>query len=262
MKRIIKPFAFLFLMFGFAASVFAAGDSGFALSKAHNNLKDKASLQRGAQLYMNYCMGCHSLEYSRYIQLGEYLGIKDEEGQVNEKLIQNNLNFVTNKVTDKMTNSMPKEDAEKWFGVAPPDLTLVTRTRGKDWLYSYLKAFYVDESRPWGVNNAVFPDVGMPHILLPLQGKQNATMKTVYLKDDQGNQVEMQVIDKLELTQKGELDEKGYDQALTDLVNFLEYIGEPVKEKRMRIGVFVLLFLIILSAFLYALKREFWKDVH
>lgn len=241
--------------FAFIPLTIFASETNYPLQTVQNNLRDKASLQRGAQLYMNYCVGCHSLQFTRYSQLGEYLKIQDEEGNVLEKLIQKSLNFVTEKTTDNIVTSMPKQNAQQWFGVAPPDLSLVSRSRGKNWVYNYLKAFYVDESRPWGVNNAVFPDVGMPHVLLPLQGKQQAKFQKVH---DQ----EKPIIQSLVLSEPGELDKKGYDKAITDLVNFLEYIGEPVKEKRTRIGVFVLLFLIVLTVFLYALKREYWKEVH
>lgn len=235
------------------STIILASEEGqtISLQKVHNNLQDSASLQRGANLYINYCQGCHSLQYTRYSQLRDYLGIKlkDEEDRfdtpesiaLSNKLIKENLNFVTDKVTDPMISSMPKKDAEKWFGVAPPDLSLVTRVRGKDWVYTYLKSFYKDEMRPWGVNNALFPNVGMPHVLLPLEGIKNK---------------------QLQLQTKGEMNLEQYDKAVTDLVNFLEFIGEPIKVKRQHMGVFVLLFLLILTIFLYLLKREYWKDVH
>lgn len=222
-----------------SATLVFANSEGIALKTAPNNLKDSASLQRGAQLYINYCQGCHSLQYTRYSQLQDYLGIKlkDEQDRfgtpesiaLGNKLIKENFNFVSDKVSDPILSSMPKKEAEKWFGVAPPDLSLVTRVRGSDWVYTYLKSFYKDDSRPWGVNNHVFPNVGMPHVLWPLET---------------------------------ELTPKQYDQSVTDLVNFLEYIGEPIKLKRQHMGVFVLLFLSILTIFLYLLKREYWKDVH
>lgn len=260
-RKILSAFASAILCLGITSAASAAGGAAYHIDKVQNNLGDKASLQRGAQLYMNYCHSCHSLQYTRYHQVGAYIGAVDREGNVYDKLIQSNLNFVSDKVTDQVVNAIDPNDAAKWFGVAPPDLTLVARSRGKDWVYSYLKAFYVDETRPWGVNNAVFPDVGMPHVLLPLQGKQVAVYKTS-MAGSGDQQVETKVIDRLEITQPGEMDEAQYDQAITDLVNFLEYVGEPAKEKRTRIGVFVILFLIILTAFLYALKREYWKEVH
>lgn len=218
---------------------FANTGESIALQASSHNLKDSASLQRGAQLYFNYCQGCHSLQYVRYSQLQDYLGIKlkDEQDRfdtpesraLGNKLIKESFNFVSDKATDPILSSMSKKDAEKWFGTAPPDLSLVTRVRGTNWVYTYLKSFYKDDSRPWGVNNKVFPNVGMPHVLEPLEA---------------------------------ELTPKQYDKAITDLVNFLEYMGEPIKLKRQNMGVFVLLFLSILTIFLYLLKREYWKDVH
>lgn len=244
-----------------SAGVWAASGHEVPLQKPNNNLSNKASLMRGAQLYFNYCVGCHSLKYSRYEQIGEYIGAVDEEGNLLKNIVQSNLNFVSDKVTDPVLSSIPKKDAESWFGVNPPDLTLVSRTRGTSWLYTYLKSFYVDESRPWGVNNAVFKDVGMPHVLVKLQGRQKPVYETVKVSE-QGKVVEQKVLHDVQLVEPGEMDAETYDQAITDLVNFLEYVGEPVKEKRQRLGVYVLLFLIVLTAFLYALKREYWKDVH
>lgn len=237
---------------------FAAGGGGYPLASAPNDLKDQASLQRGAKIYMNYCSGCHSLQYTRYKGVAEGIGIVDvDSGQVLEKLVQKNLNFASDKVTDNILSAIPKDDAETWFGVAPPDLSLVTRYKGKDWLYSYMHAFYVDPARPWGVNNAVFPDVGMPHVLAELQGLQ----KAVYQVSGDKNAKD-KVIERLELDKKGSLTEKEYDELVTDLVNFLEYVGEPHKTKRENMGVWVVLFLIIFTLFAYMLKREYWKDVH
>lgn len=232
------------------------------LQKVKNNLCDKTSLQRGAALYMNYCSGCHSLQFVRYNGMAKDIGIVDAEGKVLEKLVLENLNFISDKVTDTITVALPKKDAEKWFGVVPPDLSLVSRVRGRNWLYSYLKSFYEDPKRPWGVNNAIFPDVGMPHVLQGLQGTQIATFKTIMVVDDEGQNIEKTVIDKLEIKSPGHLTPDQYDQAITDLVNFLEYAGEPHKLERERLGVWVLLFLVIFTLFAYLLKREYWKDVH
>lgn len=231
------------------------------LLKVKNNLCDKTSLQRGAALYMNYCSGCHSLQFVRYNGMAKDIGIVDVNGKVLDKLVLDNLNFISDKVTDTITVALPKKDAEKWFGIAPPDLSLVARVRGKDWLYSYLKSFYVDPKRPWGVNNAIFPDVGMPHVLQNLQGTQTATYKTITLINDEGEAFERSVIDTLELKTPGSLTVEQYDQAVIDLVNFLEYVGEPHKLERERLGVWVLLFLVIFTLFAYLLKREYWKDI-
>lgn len=241
--------------------VFAA--TGHApLQAVENNLCDQASLQRGAKLYVNYCQGCHSLEHARYKSVAADIGIKTPEGEVLEALVQTNLNFVSDKVTSPMKSAMPKKDAGEWFGVAPPDLTLTTRVRGKNWVYTYLKSFYKDETRPWGVNNLVFPDVGMPHVLHELQGTQIPRFEKIRLKAEDGTTSEHKVVEKLELASPGAMSETEYDRAITDLVNFLDYVGEPHKLERQRIGVWVILFLIIFTLFAYLLKREYWKDVH
>lgn len=252
----------IFALFSFHFAL-QAGEPSVPLQKAPNNLSDKASLQRGAKLYMNYCLGCHSLQHVRYKGMAKDIGIvsQDETHQVLEELVQDNLNFVTDNVNHDIRSALPKKVAEQWFGVAPPDLTLITRVRGTDWVYTYLKSFYLDGSRPWGVNNLVFPDVGMPHILLPLQGAQVPHYQVTQHKIN-GEVHEQKVVDKLELVSKGQMSDEEYDQAVTDLVNFLEYVGEPHKLERKRLGVWVMLFLFLFTLFAYLLKREYWKDVH
>ncbi len=239
-----------------------SSEDGAHLDKVKNELCNKASLQRGANLYMNYCAGCHSLQFVRYKELAKDLGIVDKKGNVLEKLVQANMNFTSDKINDPILVATPKKEAQTWFGVAPPDLSLVARSRGPDWLYTYLRTFYVDPKKPWGMNNTVFPDVGMPNVLQALQGTQVAIYKTVTVQDDKGQPYEKQVIDHLELTKAGSMSEKEYDQAVTDLVNFLEYVGEPHKLKRERLGGWVLLFLVVFTLFAYLLKREYWKDIH
>lgn len=251
---------------------FAAGGTEHPLEKVHNNLHDAASLQRGAAFFVNQCSGCHTLKHVRYNQLVDYLGMKPHSGMTAdeakdlklkyEDMIQRNLNFVSGKVTDSITNAMRPQDAGVWFGKEPPDLTLTTRVRGKDWLYSYLKSFYHDPARPWGVNNLVFPDVGMPHVLVGLQGLQTPIYETEVVEDETGHQTEKKVIVGLHLGQPGTMNPEEFDKAMTDLVNFLQYVAEPIKLERERLGVWVLLFLIIFIIFSYLLKREFWKDVH
>lgn len=248
----------------------SGGDNHHLMSSPHD-LRNKASLQRGGALFMNYCAGCHSLKHVRYNQLGEYLGIApwsgldaedyEEQKQQFQDMIQNNLNFVSDKVIDPIVNSMSRSDSAAWFGNPPPDLTLVTRVRGADWVYSYLKSFYKDDSRPWGVNNLIFPDVGMPHALVNLQGLATPVYETKLVKNEDGTTREDRVITHLELTEVGELDDKAYDTAITDLVNFLSFVAEPVKLKRENVGFYVLLFFTILIVLTYLLKREFWKDV-
>jgi ubiquinol-cytochrome c reductase cytochrome c1 subunit len=221
-----------------------AESSKIELQKAPIDISDSASLQRGAKLFMNECSGCHSLKYTRYDSLAKGIQITDEEGKVLEKIVKDNLMFVGDSISSPINSAMASKDAESWFGVAPPDLSLEARYRGVDWLYTYLRSFYVDPKRPWGVNNLVYPDVAMPHVLLNLQGEQVLT--------DNG----------LKLVNKGSLTPEQYDLAVADLVNFLSFVSEPVQLERRKIGVWVLVFLGIFLVFSYLLKREYWKDVH
>jgi ubiquinol-cytochrome c reductase cytochrome c1 subunit len=232
------------------------------LKKVHSNLCDKASLQRGAQVYMNYCVGCHSLQYVRFKEMAKDLGIVDKNGLVLEQLANESLNFISDKINQPIVVAPSKKEMEKWFGVPPPDLSLVTRVRGKDWIYTYLQSFYTDPKRPWGVNNMVFPDVAMPNVLEWLQGSQEPVYKSISLRDEHNNPYEKQVIDHLSLKTAGTLTAQEFDQTITDVVNFLDYVGEPHKLQRERMGVWVLLFLVIFTLFAYLLKREYWKDVH
>ncbi|MCG8537095.1 MAG: cytochrome c1 [Pseudomonadales bacterium] len=202
----------------------------FAAGGGHNeyvvdapiNLDDKVSLQRGAQIFVNNCLGCHSAQYMRYERVSVDLDIPAD-------IMKENLMFTTDKIGETMVSSIPEELAEKWFGTAPPDLTLVARVRGADWLYSYLTNFYVDASRPWGVNNHVFADVGMPHVLSNMEK---------------------------------EMGERDFKEAMADLTNYMVYMSEPIRAERERIGVYVLIFLAILFIPVYFLNREYWKDVH
>jgi len=240
----------------------SAAEGGAHLDKVNNELCNKASLQRGANLYFNYCAGCHSLQFVRYKELAKDIGIVDKKGNVLEKLVQANMNFTSDKINDPILVATPKKEAQAWYGIAPPDLSLVARSRGTNWLYTFLRTFYVDPKKPWGMNNVVFPDVGMPNVLQALQGTQVAVHKTITVMDDKGQPYDKQVIDHLEIKQAGSMNEKEFDRAATDLVNFLEYVGEPHKLKRERLGVWVLLFLVVFTLFAYLLKREYWKDIH
>lgn len=250
----------LVLGVGFPLSTQAQG--AYPLETVQNNLCDTASLQRGARLYVNYCGGCHSLEFIRFDTMAKDIGMVNKDGKVLTKIVEKNLNFVSDKITDPYKIALPKQEAIKWFGVAPPDLSLITRSRGKNWVYTYLRTFYEDPKRPWGVNNLVFPDVGMPHMLQGLQGTQEATYKTITLMDDTGQPYQKEVVDSLVLKTPGSLNSEEFDQAVTDLVNFLEYVGEPHKLERERLGVWVLLFLVVFALFAFLLKREYWKDIH
>lgn len=215
----------------------AAGPS-LDLDKANNDLSDKASLKRGFEAYINNCLGCHELKYQRYNRTFADLGISDEDGAANYM-------YTGEKVGDHITNTMPAKEAAKWFGSTPPDLTLEARFRSPDWIYTYLRSFYVDESRPFGVNNKVFKDVGMPHVLQNLQG--------VRTMDEHGN---------LSEPTGGSMTVEEYDQFARDLTNFLEYTGEPNKLERENMGYWVIGFLFILLFFSYLLKKEYWRDVH
>ena len=247
MKKIIVALVFMALP-GLTA---ASGGEGFPLEKAPIDLHNKASLQKGAKLFVNYCMGCHSLEHQRYNRLARDIGLTED--QVRENLI-----FTGAKVGDTMKNAMPKAEAKQWFGVVPPDLTLIARSRGVDYLYTYLLTFYQDATRPFGVNNAAFPNAGMPHVLWELQGMQ----KPVYAvhKDAAGH--ETKTIKGFDLVQPGSMSPPEFRQAMVDLVNFLAYVGEPIQLERQRIGIWVLLFLGLLCVVFYLLKKEYWKDVH
>jgi ubiquinol-cytochrome c reductase cytochrome c1 subunit len=225
---------------------------GMELQNANNDLRDKTSLQSGAKLFVNYCMGCHSAQYVRYGRVGKDLGLTDEE-------LRSNLMFGAEKVGDMMTIAMDKEDSAKWFGVVPPDLSVIARARGVDWLYTYLLTFYLDPSRPMGVNNLVFKDVGMPHVLWERQGWQKPVYETV---TDAGGKAH-EVIKSLELVDKAdEASAEQYRKDVRDIVNFLDYIGEPTKLERQDLGWKVIGFLFIFLIFAILLKLEYWRDVH
>ncbi|MDA7746476.1 cytochrome c1 [Psychromonas sp.] len=230
--------------------VFAAG-AAVHLDKANYDLTDKVSLQNGAKLFMNYCAACHSTAHQRYQRVATDLGIPDQ-------LMKDNLIFTDSKIGDLMKNSMDKKDAAKWFGNAPLDLTLEARLRGPDWIYTYLRSFYKDDSRPFGVNNRVFKDVGMPHVLEELQGIPTAEIE--YVVDADG--VEHANVIALHSSETGEMSSDEYDRAVLDLVNFLVYSGEPNKLERQNLGFWVIGFLIILFILSYLLKKEYWRDIH
>ena len=245
----MKKLIIAFLLAAVPVLGMAAG-GGVHLDDADIDLSDQASLQRGAKLFVNYCLSCHSAKFQRYNRMGKDLGLTEDE-------VKENLMFTTDKIGETMTIAMSPADAEKWFGTAPPDLSVTARSRGVDWIYTYLRSFYVDESRPFGVNNVVFPDVGMPHVLWKLQGMQKAVMKEVDGK---------QVIAKLEAVGgpagQGEMTPKQFDAAMRDLTAFLSYVGEPIQMERQRLGIWVLLFIAVFFVLAYFLKKEYWKDVH
>ena len=236
MKKILTALLFAPVL------AFASGAT-LHLDRAPDRANDKAALQHGAKLFVNYCLNCHSASYMRYNRLAD-IGLTEAQ-------IVDNLMFTADKVGEPMRIAMQRADAKAWFGAAPPDLTVIARARasefgsGADWLYTYLRTFYRDENRPTGWNNVVFENVGMPHVLWELQGEQ-------VMGPDH----------KLVLARPGKLKPQEYDAAVADLVGFLNYMGEPMGEFRKQLGVVVLIFLAVTFVFAYALKREYWKDIH
>lgn len=231
-----------------ASLALAAGGEGPQELEAHVNLGNKTALQRGAQLFVNYCLSCHSAQYMRYHRMAVDLGIPEE-------VVEDNMMFTTDKIRQTMQVAMRPADAEKWFGVAPPDLSVIARSRGADWLYSFLNGFYADEGRPTGVNNLYFPDTAMPHVLAELQGVQR---RVEAAGDEHGGHGGAT----LELAAPGRMDPEEYRRATRDLVSFLVYVGEPAKLVRYRIGFWVIAFLLVLFVVTWLTKREYWKDVH
>jgi ubiquinol-cytochrome c reductase cytochrome c1 subunit len=210
---------------------------------------DKLSLQRGAQTFVNYCLSCHSAAYMRYNRLRD-IGLTENQ-------ISDNLIFTGQKVGELMTVAMKAKDAKQWLGVAPPDLSVIARSRGPDWLYTYLRKFYRDESTATGWNNLVFDKAAMPHVLYQLQGEQTLAVKNV--DDGHGGTHEVK---ELKLEKPGTLSKIEYDAYVNDLVNVLVYLGEPAATKRVQLGIIVMLFLFAMLGLTYALKQEYWKDVH
>ncbi len=229
----------------------AAGGSG-PLFDMHVDIHQQRSLQRGARLFMNYCLSCHSAEYSRYNRVAKDLGISEEN-------MRDNLIFTGRKFGDTMTVAMTEEQGKEWFGAPPPDLSVRARSRGADWIYSFLKSYYLDESATRGVNNLQFPGTSMPHVLWELQGLQ------VLKEDTSGDEAAGHgVKDKnlFEIVSPGKMTEEEYDKAVVDIVNFMVYMSEPIQLKRQTIGVGVLFFLAALGILVYFMKRDYWKDVH
>lgn len=245
MKRYISSIALTVgLLAGTTTAVLAAEEGG--MPSAGTNVHDQAALQRGAKLFFNYCVGCHSLKFVRYSRVAEDLGLSEKE-------VMDNLNFTGAKFGDTVVSHMPEEAATSFFGKAPPDLSLEVRAKGADWVYGYLNSFYLDPTRPVGWNNTVFPNASMPNPLWELQGLQTAVMKKVDGEE---------MVEKLELAHAGKLTPAEFQQATRDLTTFLEYVSEPAALQRQRYGIWVLLFLAGFTLLAYALKKEYWKDVH
>ena len=247
LKR-INGMVFILLMM-ISNSAFAAG-GGAELMHMKVDLSNNASLLRGAKTFNNYCLSCHSAAYMRFNRMGKDLGIAED-------VLKTNFMFGTDKVGDTMTISMRKADSVNFFGVVPPDLSVIARSRGADWLYTYFKTFYIDASRPFGGNNLVFKDAAMPYVLWQLQGMQRLTH--VDTGDDAQHSP---TYEDLELITPGIQTEEEYDRTVRDLVNFMVYLGEPIKMKRGKVGFWVMLYLLLFMFVAYLLKKEYWRDVH
>lgn len=228
-----------------------ASSNGPSLDAANIQIEDRESIKRGAKTFVEYCLNCHSAALMRYSRIGQDLNLSDDD--VRSQLITTGA-----KIGGVMEVAIDEGDAKRWFGKAPPDLSVIARARGVDWLYTYLRSFYRDESRPWGVNNTVFKDVGMPHVLWELQGLQKPIMERAV--DEHG--AERDVIAGFELVEAGKLSTQEYDAVVRDLVTFLAYLSEPSKLQRLALGKWVLLFLAGFLVLVYLLKKEYWKDIH
>jgi ubiquinol-cytochrome c reductase cytochrome c1 subunit len=242
-RRVLAQLFSLLALAAISTGAFAAG-GGESLHHANVNIRDTAATQRGARLFVNYCMSCHSASYMRYNRLAEDLGL-------GEDLVMENLVFADAKIGDTMETAMRSSDAVSWLGKEPPDLSLIARSRGADWLYTYFLSFYQDESGSW--NNVVLPNASMPHVLWQLQGIQEPVVT------EHGGHP---AIDHLELSAPGLESPEEYEETVRDLVTFLEYLGEPAEVKRRNVGIWVLLYLVLFALTSYALKAEFWRDVH
>ena len=227
----------------------ALAEEGAGLQESGARVTNIASLQSGARTFFNYCAGCHSLKYMRYSRMAEDLGLTEDE-------VMKNLNFTGAKFGEQVQVSMPAAGGEKWFGKMPPDLSVISRVRGSDWIYTYLKSFYLDESRPLGWNNKLFPNASMPNPLWELQGLQHAEFGPVDPATGERH------VEGLKVAQAGRQSAQEFDQTARDITNFLEYVGEPAALKRQSVGVWVILFLAALTFLAYLLKQEYWKDVH
>ena len=243
-RTMIKTFIFAAALFAGAASA----EEGAGLENAQSRPGNLSSVQSGARLFFNYCSGCHSLKYMSYSQLADDLHLSKDD-------VLRSFAFSGAKIGDQVLTNMPGDNAKAWFGNTPPDLSLEARAKGPDWIYTYLKSFYLDPSRPTGWNNTVFPSVSMPNVLWELQGSQRAVMAPAKTGEDAH-------VEKLELASPGRLTSTQFDEAARDLTTFLDYAGEPAKLKREAMGAWVVLYLAFFTFLAYLLKHEFWKDVH
>lgn len=234
-----------------------AASEGGNLLHSGANVEDQASLQRGAKYFSNYCLSCHSLKYMRWSRLARDLGLSEAQ-------VMGSLNFAGTKFGDPITVALTAEDGNRWFGKAPPDLSLIARARpgGADYIFSYLKSFHLDDKRPLGWNNTVFPAASMPNVLWELQGTQAAVYDTQRVKDESGQEVDKEVFSHFEMVKPGKLTPEEFDGLARDLSAFLEYVGEPAALQRRDVGWKVILFLAFFTFVAWLLKAEYWRDVH
>ena len=244
-----KILAFVAVLAALPALSLAAGGEAH-VEKASNDIHNQASLQRGAKNFVNYCLACHSARYVRYNRVAADIGLSEQQ-------MVENLLWSGESPHSTMTNGLHADDGKQWFGVAPPDLSLIARSKGTDYVYTFLKSFYADPAKSTGVNNLSLPGTAMPHVLWELQGTQEAVWEGH--TDAQGNV--QKHFKEFKLASPGKLTPEEYDAFVRDTVNFLEYIGEPVQARRQALGYWVIAFLVFFTLLAYALKKEYWKDV-
>ncbi len=248
--QLIFVTALLYSSFGFAS-----GRNG-PLFHVNVDVHNRSSLQRGAKLFVNYCLSCHSAAYSRYNRVAADLGISEEN-------MREHMMFTGRRIEKTMTVALTPAQGKEWFGASPPDLSVRARARGADWIYSYLKSFYLSEKSPRGVDNLMLPGTSMPHVLWELQGWQDLNPDQGHHKgESNGNGHGAATISPFAMVQPGSMSEEEYDKTIADLVNFLVYLGEPAQLIRKSVGVGVLFFLAALGIVVYFMKRDYWKDIH
>lgn len=241
----------LFMAFG----VLASGGASFPHDEFGADMSQTDSIQRGAKYYVNYCLGCHSLKFQRYNRIGMDTGLEEE-------VIKKNLIFTGAAIGQTMQSAIPADKAANWFGKVPPDLSLISRSKGKNYVYNYLRGFYTDPSKPTGVNNTVFPDVGMPHVLASLEGLKDVKTEEQCHHSEEGKEECTHHVVGFTDAVGGSMDKLEYDAVVTDISQFLYYVSDPSEIKRHKIGPWVLAFLVIFTIMMYILKKEYWRDVH
>lgn len=254
MKKTLKQLLIVPL-FAISGALAAGGGATFPHDDFAADMSQSDAVQRGAKYYMNYCLGCHSLKYQRYNRLAADTGLDEE-------VVKKNLIFTGASIGQTMDSAIPADKAAQWFGKVPPDLSLISRSKGKDYVYNYLRAFYQDDSKPSGVNNSVFPDVGMPHVLASLEGVKKAKYEEVCHEGEEGKQECTHHIVGFTEPVGGSMNATDYESMVRDLSQFLYYVSDPSELKRHAIGPWVLAFLVLFTIVMYALKKEYWRDVH